>query len=196
MEELIGAAALVGRYVLAFVFLATAVPKLLARTEFEQAIANYAVLPQAFIAPLAAWLPRVELALGVALMLGVAITPSAAVAGALLVAFSFGVSLNLIRGREISCGCSGSVAPRKISWGLVAGDLALAGIALLIVLRDPGVLAFLAGSDSSPSGLGADDGLAALVLAAMLVLGYLLVTGWIRVAAATRAIRNREGQTA
>lgn len=33
MEEFIGAAALVGRYVLAFVFLATAVPKMLARKE-------------------------------------------------------------------------------------------------------------------------------------------------------------------
>lgn len=196
MEELIGAAALVGRYVLAFVFLATAVPKLLARTEFEQAIANYAVLPRAFVPPLAAWLPRVELVLAVALMLGVAITASAAVVGALLVAFSSGVSLNLLRGREISCGCSGNVAPRKISWGLVAGDLALAGVALLIALRDPGVLALYAGGEARPSELSADDGLAALVVAAMLVLVYLLVTGWIRVGAAARALRGHTGQMA
>jgi hypothetical protein len=58
--EWVDAAALVFRFGLAFLFLAAAVPKLLAPHEFERAVANYRLLPVSLVRPIAAWLPRLE----------------------------------------------------------------------------------------------------------------------------------------
>lgn len=175
-EEFIGAAALTGRYVLAFVLLMAAVPKLFSRSEFERAVANYDLLPLAFVTPFAAWLPRIELGCALTLLLGVAVTPVAAVAGVLMLAFAAAVTTNLLRGRRIDCGCYSSVAPRRIGWWLVFGDLVLTAIAVMVALRDPGVLAPFSERHSS---LTASDGVALAALAGVLVLGYQLLSGWL-----------------
>lgn len=186
-EEIIGAAALTSRYVVGFVFLTAALPKLFARRQFAQAVSNYKLLPERLVAPVAAWLPRLELACGVALVLGIAVRPMATIAAALLVTFIVGVAVNLRRGREIECGCSGSVAPRRIGWGLVLGDLALAAMAAAVVVADPGVLTAIGSGSSSGSELVASDGVAALLLGGSLVLVYLLISAWRGVRVATRA---------
>lgn len=175
-EEFIGAAALTGRYVLAFVLLAAAVPKLFSRSEFERAVANYDLLPLVLVPPFAAWLPRIELGSALALLLGVAVMPVAAVAGMLMLAFAVAVTTNLLRGRRIDCGCYSSVAPRRIGWWLVFGDLVLTGIAVTVALRDPGVLALVPERTSS---LTAADGVALLALAGVLVLGHQLLSSWV-----------------
>lgn len=112
-EELIGAAALTGRYVIGCVLLMAALPKLFARRQFAQAVANYQLLPDRLVHPVAAWLPRVEVICGGCLLLGIAIKPVAAVTGVMLGAFAVAVTVNLIQGREIECGCSGTVAPEE-----------------------------------------------------------------------------------
>ena len=82
--EEIDAAALGLRFVLAFVFLVAAIPKLFGRAAFERAVANYALVPSLLVAIVAAWLPRLELGLAFALFLGVAVVPVAAGAAVLL----------------------------------------------------------------------------------------------------------------
>lgn len=183
-EVFIGAAALTGRYVLAFVLLTAAVPKLLSRSEFERAVANYALLPYALVTPVAAWLPRIELACALTLLLGIAVSPVAAVAGVLMLAFAVAVATNLLRGRRIDCGCYSSVAPRRIGWWLVAGDLVLAGIAVTVALGDPGILALVV--PESSSSLSSGDGLALMMFAGVLVLGYLLLSSWLSLRSAIR----------
>lgn len=172
-EEFIGAAALVGRYGLALIFLAAALPKLLARSEFAEALSNYKLLPGASIEPVARWLPRLELLIALVLLVGIAPRVGAAVAGGLLLSFSAAVGVNLARGRQIECGCSGTVTARRIGWGLVVGDIALAGVALLVAATDP------AASELTTSDTGA-----ALAIAALLVVGYLLASTWRSVRAA------------
>lgn len=186
-EELIGAAALTGRYVVGFVFLTAAIPKLFAQRQFAQAVSNYKLLPERLVSPVAAWLPRLELACGVALLLGILVRPVATIAAALLVTFTVGVAVNLRRGRDIECGCSGSVAPRRIGWGLVLGDLVLAALAVAVVVADPGVLTVIGSGTSSDSGLAASEGVAAFLLGGSLVLIYLLISAWNGVRQATRA---------
>lgn len=178
-EELIGAAALTGRYVIGCVFLMAALPKLFGRRQFAQAVANYQLLPDRLVHPIAAWLPRLELVCGACLLLGIAVKQVAAVAGILLGAFAVAVAVNLIRGREIDCGCSGTVAPRRIGWGLVVGDLGLAAVAAAVVHADPGVLASIPQGSSNDAGFTASDGVAALLLGSSLVLTYLLASAWL-----------------
>jgi len=177
-EELIGAAALTGRYVIGCVLLMAALPKLFARRQFAQAVANYQLLPDRLVHPVAAWLPRVEVICGGCLLLGIAIKPVAAVTGVMLGAFAVAVTVNLIQGREIECGCSGTVAPRRIGWSLVVGDLALAVVAAGVALADPGVLRFSGEGSPSNAGLTASDGVAALLIGSSLVLLYLLFASW------------------
>lgn len=195
-EELIGAAAITCRYAVAFILLTAALPKLLARDEFERAVADYALLPPRLVGPVAAWLPRLELTCALLLLLGIAVAPASALASALLAAFSVAVALNLARGRRIDCGCFSTVAPRRIGWALVAGDLLLAGMAAAVALADPGVLTLDGRGTRSASSLSAEDGLAALVLAGTLVLAYLLVSTWGGVLRASRALAAREGDAA
>lgn len=195
-EELVGAAAITGRYVLAFVLLTAATPKLFARGEFESAVSNYGLLPRRFVGSVATWLPRLELACALSLFLGLAVVPVAALAGLLLLVFSVAVAVNLRRGRRISCGCFSTVAPRTIGWSLVVGDLALTGVAVLVALADPGVLAFGGPAAPGASTLSPSDGLAGLLLAAVLVLGFLLVAASVSLRSATQALRAREEHAA
>ena len=172
-EELIGAAALTSRYVVAFVLLSAAIPKLADRRAFERAVWNYKLLPEKTVPAFASWLPRVELALAIALLVGLAAPIFALLATLLLLGFAGAIGTNLIRGREIDCGCRGSVTARRIGWGLVIGDIALATLALFAAIRDPGVLSVYATSTAA-AGVTAADGLALLVLAVTLVLGWQL----------------------
>jgi len=190
-EELVDAAALTLRFVLAFVFLTAAVPKLLAPGEFRRAVANYALLPARLIAPVSTWLPWLELLCGLALLLGVAVLPVAILAGFLLLVFAVAVGANLMRGRQIDCGCFSSVAPRQIGWGLVAGDLALAGMAVAVAVRNPDVLAV--DTQRASSSVSSEDGMATLIVAASLVLAYLVLSSLRALRTAIRAVDAREG---
>lgn len=196
-EELIGAAALTCRYVVALVLLTAAIPKLVARQEFERAVRNYALLPLPLVRPVAAWLPRLELTCGLALLLGIAVAPVAMASGALLAVFALAVAVNLAGGRRIDCGCYSSVAPRRIGWGLVAGDLALAGMAATAALADPGVLAvFRLETPTTASSLSSEDGVAIGMLAAVLVLGHLVLSSWVGLRRETNALASTREEVA
>lgn len=139
-EELIDAAAVTSRFVLAFVFLSAAIPKLLRPFEFERAVENYRLLPSRLVRPLANWLPRLELVGALAVLVGVAVAPIALVMAVLLVGFATAIGINLARGRSIDCGCFNSTVPRKIRWRLVVGDIVLASAAVLVaVVPEPSV---------------------------------------------------------
>jgi uncharacterized membrane protein YphA (DoxX/SURF4 family) len=183
--EFIGTAALISRYVVALVLVTAAVPKLVDAREFERVVTNYELLPSRLVRPVALWLPRLELACGLALLLGVAVKPVVAAAGLLLLVFAGAVALNLKRGREIDCGCYGSIAPRRIGWPLVAGDVLLAAIAILAALADPGALALLTVGHQTTS-LSDGNALAVLLFSAALVVAYLTISSW-------QALRRAEG---
>lgn len=174
-QELVDAAALAVRFVLAFVFVMAALPKILNLREFQRAVANYNLLPASLASAVALVLPPIELACGLFLLIGVGVTPVGIASAALLVAFAAAVGINLVRGRRIDCGCAGSVAPRTISWQLVAGDAALAAMATFAALVNPHTLALQRGSASPVS---AHDGIALLVAAAAAVLGQHLLSSW------------------
>lgn len=163
------------------------VPKLRARNAFVRAVRNYRLLPERLNEPVATWLPRLELALAVALLLGVGTSIVAGVAGVLLVAFAAAVSANLARGRRIECGCATAPSPRTIGWGLVARDLALAGMATAVVTADPGVLAVAPIGAQETVSLAESDAVAIAMLAALSVLAYLLASAWLAMQTATRA---------
>lgn len=162
----VDALAVLFRYVIAFVFLFAAVPKIANAAVFEGAVANYRLLPRRVGPFVARTLPWLELLCAVALSIGLAVTPVAAMAGLALVTFAVAVSVNLLRGREITCGCDGSLTPHVIDWRLVLSDLALAAMAVLVAVRNPLVLvAYAHGDWSHASTLSGTNGLAFVAVA-------------------------------
>lgn len=187
-EELIDAAALIFRFVLAFAFLHAAIPKLVVPRDFERAVENYRLLPPALVHPVAAWLPRVELTCAVALLAGFALAPVAWLVAILLLIFAGAIGLNLARGRVIDCGCFNSTVPRRIGWRLVTGDLVLAGLAVAVALASPGVLTV---AHAAPSTLESGDAIGLVVVAAVVWFAYQLPASW---ADAVQAARRQEAR--
>lgn len=114
------------------VFVGAGVAKLRHRVLFPGVVANYRLLPDGLVAPVAAVLPLVELALGAGLIAALvvggwfALVTGLAAAGLLLV-FAGAMAVNLRRGRgHIDCGCGHPELRQPLSWLLVGRNLVLA----------------------------------------------------------------------
>ncbi|HEX2195897.1 MAG TPA: MauE/DoxX family redox-associated membrane protein [Actinomycetota bacterium] len=135
------------RFLLALVFLVAGSGKVLDRKSFEKAVRNYKLVPESLAPAIASWLPRAELAAAFLLLAGIA-TPAVAFAvAAMLLGFAGAVAVNLLRGREIDCGCFSTPAPKKITWLTVARNVALAAAAVTLAVRT-----LVAGDDALAAG--------------------------------------------
>ena len=113
------------------VFVEAGLAKLRHRELVPGVVANYRLLSEALVAPVAMLLPPVELGLGLALIasvfLGGALHWVALAAAALFLAFALGMAINIRRGRShIDCGCGRSQLRQPLGWGLVARNVVLA----------------------------------------------------------------------
>jgi uncharacterized membrane protein YphA (DoxX/SURF4 family) len=120
------------RAVTALVFLSAGIAKARNWSAFEGVVANYRLLPQAAVRPVAYLLPPTEWLLGLAVLFGAAHAEWAA--AGLLGVFAVAIAVNLARGRShIDCGCFNSALKQPLRWSLVARNacmiLLLAGVA-------------------------------------------------------------------
>ena len=110
----------------ALVLVAAVVHKLRSWPAFRAAVADYRLLPDAFVAPAAVALCSLEAVAGVALLV-----EGLRIAGAWLAIAAIGiataaVTINVLRGRtDIHCGCGGIESRQSLSWSLVARNGAL-----------------------------------------------------------------------
>ena len=125
IESLNGVASIVA-VALAGVFLVAAVTKIIAPETTSREFRQLG-LPGARM--LARLVPPLELLVAVALVL----TPSigALLAAAALVAFTAVLASALRAGREVSCGCLGSLSSQQVSWVTVARNVVLMAMAAL-----------------------------------------------------------------
>ena len=93
------------RLIIGSVFIYAAIDKILDPYTFAADIRNYQILPDMFSNMLALILPWIELYCGLFLILGFYIRTSALLIAAMLVVFIFAISLAMIRGLNIDCGC-------------------------------------------------------------------------------------------
>lgn len=126
----LGVAGLAGALGLGLVLLHAGLSKLPHRELMPGIVANYRLLPDPLVVPVARALPFVEIALAVALLGGgqrLAVLPAALLMGI----FAAAMAINILRGRNhIDCGCGRSQLRQPLSWLLVGRNLALAAIAL------------------------------------------------------------------
>ncbi len=180
------------RFGLGLVFLNASVPKLLAPRDFEDAVSNYRLLPPRFVPVIARWLPRLELACALALLAGIGLQVVSVIVAILLIAFAVAVTSSLVRGQALDCGCSGSVAPKKIGWGLVLQDVVYAAMAFALALRPPLALSMSLPWESHPStAVSVSDSVAVIAISILAILGYLLLGEALRYHRGARAFRLR-----
>lgn len=112
--------------VMAGIFLPSALSKLRAMDELEGIVADYRLLPEPFVRPVARVLPVAEILAGGLPLLPPTRALGAVLAIALFLLFAAAMAINLARGRtEIDCGCFIGRQKERIGWGLVARNLVL-----------------------------------------------------------------------
>lgn len=128
------AAIIICRMILATVFLLASLPKIIAPHEFAIAVFRYQLLPDAAINLMAIFLPWVELVAAIAILIPRTSAAAATIFLGLLTVFTAAISIDLVRGIDISCGCFTLDADAgPIGWWEVVRDigfLTLTGFAL------------------------------------------------------------------
>jgi len=120
------------RGALALLFAAAALHKLRDPGVFRAALADYALLPAAAVAPAARLLPALELAAAAALLVPAWAVPGGLGAAALLAVYGGAIAVNLARGRrDVACGCLGPAAEQPLSGALLIRNGVLVAAALL-----------------------------------------------------------------
>lgn len=114
------------RFVLAFLFLSTALSKRKTMMEHIGIVRDYQILPKQLVEPFARAETYVELALGALLLVGLFQPIAATGCVALLAIYTVAIVINLLRGRtEMSCGCGGMAGQHHLSWWLVLRNVTL-----------------------------------------------------------------------
>jgi uncharacterized membrane protein YfbV (UPF0208 family) len=125
---------LLGRATLGLIFGWAGLAKLVDLTSLERSLTEYRLLPTSVTPYASRLLPAVELFVALILLSSVfyatpGVQPTVLVALLLLLLFSIGIAVNLVRGRNnISCGCFGAHT-NNISWRLVIRNIVLMGAA-------------------------------------------------------------------
>ena len=120
------------------------IPKLRDRDGLLTVVKGYRLLPDRMERVVAGSLPLVEVLVGTALILGIAGVWAASGAALLFAAFTFGLTVNLARGRrDLDCGCfafSAHEVPR-IGWFHAARAASFTVAALVLAVTHPSGIA-------------------------------------------------------
>lgn len=93
------------RVVLAGVFIAACLPKIIEPHEFAVSVFRYQMVPYPLVNIMAIYLPWLELVTGITILVPRWSRASAMIILGLLLVFTTAISINLVRGIDIACGC-------------------------------------------------------------------------------------------
>lgn len=115
---------LVVRLVLGGIFIFWSLDKITMPDKFVTEIMNYRLLPEFLVNIFAIVLSWLELIAGIMLVAGIRIKANAAIIGGLLVIFIIAITSAIIRGFDISCGCS-STSPQRVGLLKILEDIVM-----------------------------------------------------------------------
>ena len=124
----------VARLILGMVFIVASIDKIAAPDAFAASIHAYRLTPAIIENILAIVIPWIELLCGICLVAGMNVRASSFLLTILLGVFTIAISLALIRGLKIDCGCFGKEHLTPVSWGKVLEDVCLAGVGVYLII--------------------------------------------------------------
>jgi len=126
---------LAARLLLGIIFIIASIDKIVSPDAFAASIHAYRLTPAIIENLLAITIPWIELLSGCCLVMGVNVRASSFLLTILLGVFSVAISIALLRGLTIDCGCFGKEHLTPVSWGKVLEDVGLmvAGAYLIVV---------------------------------------------------------------
>jgi hypothetical protein len=117
---------------IAVLLASAATHKVRAPARFAKQLADYQLLPQALVRPVAHVIPVVELVIAFALLVPVSRYWAALAAAGLIALYAAAIGVNLWRGRrDIDCGCAGPDQAQPLRPILLLRNSVLVGVALL-----------------------------------------------------------------
>lgn len=129
--------ALICRLVLGVIFFYAGIEKIIAPQEFAVAIYNYRLLPDWAVNMLAVILPWLEVFLATGLIAGIYVRGASLISALLFLMFAIALTINLVRGLDISCGCFGAQSG-NINWLYLVRDTGLLAISVFTLMFDRG----------------------------------------------------------
>ena len=122
--KILSTIAIITRLFLGFLFLYSALDKILYPAKFAEVIYNYRLLPVELLNICAMIVPWIEITIGITLLLGVWVTASALLLSGLTIVF-IGLLLSaIVRGLNIECGCFSLDAEGSlVSWKRIFEDI-------------------------------------------------------------------------
>ena len=135
--------ALICRLTLAIIFFYAGIEKIINPRDFAVAIYNYQLLSDYAINLSAIFLPWLEVLIAASLIIGIYTRGAALLSSLLFLIFATALTINLVRGLDISCGCFGA-SSENISWFYLARDLSLFCLSVFVLIYDRGWRYFFA----------------------------------------------------
>jgi uncharacterized membrane protein YphA (DoxX/SURF4 family) len=129
--------ALICRLTLAIIFFYAGIEKIIDPGDFAVAIYNYQLLPDCAINLSAIYLPWLEVLIAASLITGIFIRGAALISALLFLTFATALTINLVRGLNLSCGCFGA-SSGNISWLDPVRDLSLFCASVFVLIYDRG----------------------------------------------------------
>lgn len=131
-SEIYQSALIASRYFLGFLMLHGGCGKIYALEEFKVSLSDYAVVPSAFLTPVAWAVALGEVITGACLLFAPWFSWVAAAAALMTFCFGLAIAINLWRGNSgIKCGC-GLNSEQTITWALAFWNLMLTFVAILV----------------------------------------------------------------
>lgn len=127
--------ALIFRLYIGGLFIYASMYKINYTAEFAETIVSYQMVPYWGVNLMAVFLPWVELIAGILLVAGIRVRSSAMIIGFLMLVFTVGIAVNLLKDSPISCGCFHTVG-EKISWRTLVRDFIWVLMTVHIFLYD------------------------------------------------------------
>ena len=133
---------LLARLIIGIFFIVVATGKIADPLHFSGEINNYDLLPDKIINIMAIALPWLELVSGLLLIFGVRIKANSALLIAMLFVFTLAVSIAIMQGLDINCGCYSAVEERKVGWSKVAENIGLIILGVIAFFNEAKRFAF------------------------------------------------------
>jgi putative oxidoreductase len=127
--------ALLLRVFLGLMFIYASMTKIPYPAEFGKNVEAYRLFPYWSVGVIAVSIPWLEMICGLFLIIGLATRAAAALIAALFAVFTIMLTVNVLRGSPITCGCFDSVGA-QIGWWDVVRDVLLLLLALQVFFFD------------------------------------------------------------